>query len=310
MTFFDKLISSLKYYGIVYFIFLIIIIGMGIIYLNKIDFISVSKYVPPAMTKDTLQPPDLSRDTLQPPYKKGETMPPVDIMKMGKPSQELIDKGKSQYSSICSGCHGTEGKGDGPAGAMLSPKPRNFTDLNGWKNGPMLSLMYRTLQEGIPGSAMASFSYIPPIDRISIIHYIRTLNPNYPAVTDAELAEMDKTYSLSKGFSQPNQMPLSAALDKILKDEDTLQSELESIRKIIEKETKDTAAVLFKKIVRDMPRALNLLAADTFWNKSLNEFVRVIELDPVNSGYRTTVYGLSEGEFNMIYLYLRRLFIL
>ena len=308
MTFFDKLISSLKYYGIVYFIFLIMIIGMGIIYLNKIDFITMSTHVPPETVKDTLQPPDFTKDTLQPPYIRGETMPPVDIMKTGVPSKEQIDKGKLQFTAVCSGCHGPEGKGDGPAGALLNPKPRNFTDLNGWKNGPKFSMMYKTVQEGIPGSAMASFNYLPPIDRVSIIQYIRTLNPGYPPVTEAELAEMDRTYSLSKGFKQPNQMPVSAALEKTLKEYDTVQVKIASIRMALDKEIKDTAAVIFKGIVRDMQKALTVLAANPRWNESVNEFVHIIESDPVNSGYKTTVYGLSQSELNSVYLYLRKLF--
>lgn len=34
------------------------------------------------------------------------------------------------YVQFCSSCHGTAGKGDGPAGAALTPHPRNFTDAN------------------------------------------------------------------------------------------------------------------------------------------------------------------------------------
>jgi mono/diheme cytochrome c family protein len=308
MTFFDKLISWLKYYGIVYFIFLIIIIGLGILYLNKIDFMTMATYVPPETVKDTVQAPDFTKDTLLPPYMRGETMPPVDIMKVGVPSKEHIDKGKGQFTALCSGCHGPEGKGDGPAGILLNPKPRNFTDLNGWKNGPKFSMMYKTVQEGIPGSAMASFNYLPPIDRISIIQYVRTLNPGYPPVTESELAEMDKTYSLSKGFKQPNQMPVSVAIQKTLSEHDTLQAKLANIRMAIDRETKDTAAILFKNIVRDMQKALTVLATDSLWNKGVNQFVNIIESDPVNSGYKTTVYELSQSELNSVYLYLRRLF--
>ncbi len=28
----------------------------------------------------------------------------------------------------CAGCHGAQGRGDGPSAATLSPKPRNFAD--------------------------------------------------------------------------------------------------------------------------------------------------------------------------------------
>jgi mono/diheme cytochrome c family protein len=43
---------------------------------------------------------------------------------------ENIAKGKAIYEGkgTCFNCHGTSGKGDGPAGAILNPSPRNFTN--------------------------------------------------------------------------------------------------------------------------------------------------------------------------------------
>ncbi|MEM4657703.1 MAG: cytochrome c [Candidatus Methanosuratincola sp.] len=37
-------------------------------------------------------------------------------------------KGKEKFVQICASCHGETGKGDGPAGAALNPKPRDLTD--------------------------------------------------------------------------------------------------------------------------------------------------------------------------------------
>lgn len=33
-----------------------------------------------------------------------------------------------KYAQFCASCHGAAGGGDGPAGAALTPKPRDFTD--------------------------------------------------------------------------------------------------------------------------------------------------------------------------------------
>jgi mono/diheme cytochrome c family protein len=35
--------------------------------------------------------------------------------------------GKQKFDMLCASCHGTDGKGDGPAGAALNPPPRDFT---------------------------------------------------------------------------------------------------------------------------------------------------------------------------------------
>lgn len=36
-------------------------------------------------------------------------------------------KGKQTFKKLCWTCHGKSGKGDGPAGASLKPKPKDFT---------------------------------------------------------------------------------------------------------------------------------------------------------------------------------------
>jgi mono/diheme cytochrome c family protein len=35
--------------------------------------------------------------------------------------------GKTTFDTLCATCHGPQGKGDGPAGAALNPKPRDFS---------------------------------------------------------------------------------------------------------------------------------------------------------------------------------------
>lgn len=36
--------------------------------------------------------------------------------------------GKAKYDALCASCHGMTGKGDGPTGGALNPKPRDFSD--------------------------------------------------------------------------------------------------------------------------------------------------------------------------------------
>jgi len=41
---------------------------------------------------------------------------------------ESVKNAKTTWSSLCATCHGQTGKGDGPAGQALTPKPRTFAD--------------------------------------------------------------------------------------------------------------------------------------------------------------------------------------
>ena len=57
----------------------------------------------------------------------------ADAKKMKSPIEktpENIAKGKAIFEGkgTCFNCHGLSGKGDGPAGAILNPTPRNFTN--------------------------------------------------------------------------------------------------------------------------------------------------------------------------------------
>lgn len=100
----------------------------------------------------------------------------VDVSALLKPTPEILAKGKSVFQINCASCHGATGHGDGPASAALNPKPRNFTE-GYWKYGGGLARVVRTISEGSPGTAMASFSVLPLEDRVVAAHYVRSLSP-------------------------------------------------------------------------------------------------------------------------------------
>ncbi|MGE4233423.1 MAG: c-type cytochrome [Bacteriovoracia bacterium] len=140
----------------------------------------------------------------------------VDISGVVKSTPEILQKGAALFVQNCVTCHGGEGKGDGPAAAALSPKPRNFHATEGWKNGRTLSAVYKTLAEGIPGSPMPSFASLPAEDRMALVHYIRTLMPNPPATTDSEISTLVK----SAGGSSKPRVTLATAMEAMISESD------------------------------------------------------------------------------------------
>jgi len=70
---------------------------------------------------------------------------------------ENIAKGKALFEGkgTCFNCHGKEGKGDGPAGAILNPSPRNFTNCKFHKKRKDGELFW-VIKNGSAGTGMVS----------------------------------------------------------------------------------------------------------------------------------------------------------
>lgn len=104
----------------------------------------------------------------------------ADMTKVSKPweeNPEVAAYGAKVFANNCAVCHGTKGLGDGPAGLALNPRPRNFVEGK-WKVGGDSISLFKTLQNGIAGSSMASFSHLPAADRWSLTQFIRSITQN------------------------------------------------------------------------------------------------------------------------------------
>ena len=84
-------------------------------------------------------------------------------------------RGKIAYNSRCAFCHGTGGKGDGPAAAQLKPPPTNLTTPAFWKD--ITPEAIRTvIENGKQGTSMTSFKASLNAQQIDdILAYLQTL---------------------------------------------------------------------------------------------------------------------------------------
>ena len=289
-------------YGIFYTVILGLIVALGWFYLNNLDGFTREKITPLAKLRDTAK----GFEDVQ--MMKGPISAPVDIFKESISTPEKIAKGKTLFETNCTSCHGLEGKGDGVAGKLLNPPPRNFHELTGWTNGPAFSKMYVTLQEGIIAKGMASYNSILPEDRINIIHYIRTFRNDFPAIDQNELKELDKTYSLSTGFKQPSQIPVKLASEKIISEDSLNAGKIKNIISKIETDKTSKGAEIFKRLSYNINRSVMSLSSYSKWNENETQFVKFVTTDPKSKGFKSSAVTLSSDEWSVLYQYVKGTF--
>lgn len=69
-----------------------------------------------------------------------------------------MDKAQVMFNERCAACHGTEGKGNGPASIALNPKPRNYTD-KAWQAATTDEQLRKTILLG--GAAVGKSPIMP-----------------------------------------------------------------------------------------------------------------------------------------------------
>lgn len=124
-----------------------------------------------------------------------QTVAVADISKIDQPwveNDDMIAHGAKVFSNNCAICHGPKGEGDGPGGKGLNPAPRNFVEGK-WKKGGTSIGLFEVLQNGLPPSAMVSFSALPVKDRWSLVQYIRSITKNKVKDDPAKLEAFAKT---------------------------------------------------------------------------------------------------------------------
>jgi mono/diheme cytochrome c family protein len=93
------------------------------------------------------------------------------------PNRESVAAGQTLYMTTCAPCHGTSGKGDGPVGLALNPRPADLTQhaIPGVHTDAQL---FEWITNGFPGSRMPAFkASLSDTDRWNLVNFIRTLAP-------------------------------------------------------------------------------------------------------------------------------------
>lgn len=125
----------------------------------------------------------------------GEVKPAFNMAAVKDPwnsSPEILEYGQKLFMTNCALCHGNEGKGDGPAGAGLNPKPRNMVEGK-WTQGSGVIAHFNVVTNGIPGTSMAAFKHFKVGDRWAIAHFVESITTNKGNDDAAKLEAFGKT---------------------------------------------------------------------------------------------------------------------
>jgi putative copper resistance protein D len=96
-----------------------------------------------------------------------------------------IAAGAKLYGSLCAGCHGKGGQGDGPLARGLNPAPADLTAAHlGWH---LHGDMYWWITRGFAGSAMPGFEHgTSKLERWQIVNHLMALSLGHQARTLGE----------------------------------------------------------------------------------------------------------------------------
>lgn len=294
----ELLKSPFRLYGWFFVYFFLLLLVLGIFFGHKL--------IPISFNEQNISVPDISNVKLDLVEKKGGIIPAVDLSTLKNPSEKMISKGKELFDANCKSCHGDNGLGDGPAGMMLNPKPRNFHDSGAWTNGRTIDAIYKTLQEGIISRGMAAYEYLSPSDRFDIIHYMRTF-ADFPVITDEQINNMNIAYNLSAGTIQPNQIPVEKAIEKILVDGEDILSRVQNAKIKIENSKNLPGATLLQAHSFDLDKTLYLFGGNRLL--TFDNYYSLLKNDPRSFGYNQSVMRISSADLRTIFDYLKSIMI-
>jgi len=281
-------------------ILMLIIISVGMYWVYNLDAHYLKKIPNVKLQRDTV--------AVELTQKEGKAVAGIDIVELSKPNPAAIAKGKELYNSTCVSCHGANGKGDGVAAAALNPKPRDFTATSGWINGKKFSEMYKTLEEGIKGSGMVSYNFMPVSDRVDIIHYLHTLMSGYGKDTQEDLVKLSEAYKLGAGSSEPNQIPVAKAMSLIEKENANKEKLVLNIAKTLSDSNNPDYSIIVKAI-SNPERAAAFLMNNSDWKASQEVFYTMVSSNLNYNGFSSSFLRFKKDDVAKLYNYLQHVIV-
>jgi mono/diheme cytochrome c family protein len=229
------------------------------------------------------------------PPQKGVEIPAVDPKALITPSSVLVARGKALFESNCMACHGAQGRGDGPSAATMNPVPRNLAKPDAWVNGYHAPGIFKTLGEGIRGTSMASFDYLPKKDRMALVHYVQSLGAfSHNTATVAMMDGLSQALATA-GEKTTNKIPVSMAMAR-------LEAEFSAEPPIaIDNRDRSPGAELLRRVVADPFRASQFLAQSIVWRVSYRELAASVALGLPANGFSTSSAALNSAEWQLLH---------
>lgn len=94
----------------------------------------------------------------------------ADLVPAQEPDAQMIERGKMLYADQCASCHGTEGKGDGPAARFMSQEVPDLSDGD-WKHAEdgSVAAVAAVIKAGIDDSPMTPFEGTLSDEEINVV---------------------------------------------------------------------------------------------------------------------------------------------
>ena len=263
----------------------------------------------PVLVKEVLVPEDLVFDDTEVAPRPGKQLPPIDVQKAAAHTPEKVKSGGQFFAQHCSSCHGQGGGGNGPASTGLNPKPRNLTSVQAWKNGTRLSDVFRTVSNGLQGTSMPAFDYLSSDQRFALAHFVLSLAPGHAADSPESLAQLDSDFSLAAGAKEPNTVPVSKAIERLVAEDSAVRGSsagfLDAVKGKAGSPDADGAALLASLVAPDQAAAaFNILKNDRSWRTDPDRLRQVISANAGANGFLPRTIGLSTGEWQRLHAFL------